>query len=386
MDKMKKTFIALLVITNTFLYAGTDMQNLNKDYYLYVGTYTDGNESEGIYLYKLNWVKGELTFINSFEANNPSFLATDYNEEFLFACNEINNFNEEKHGSVTSYRINKSNKSLTELNVVSSGGANPCYVSVDNKGKYVFTANYTGGNIGVIPINDDGSLDSLSYVAQHEGKGGNPERQSAPHAHSVKTNMKNNIVYAVDLGIDKVMIYNFDETRGKLNPAETLFVKLASGAGPRQIVEYPYGNFAYVINELNSTVTLLNKNIDNGSLHVVESYSTLPDNFSGDNFPADIRIHPNGKFLYASNRGHNSIVIYSINETDGKLKILGHQSTKGNWPRNFTIDPSGKFLLVANQHSNNVFVFEINIETGMLKDTGYSIDIPAPVCLLFLNN
>ncbi len=362
------------------------MQQLAKDYYLYIGTYTDGTDSKGIYLYQINWVTGELTYVDVYEANNPSFLATDRKEQYLFAANEISNFDENHTGSVTSFRINKNDKSLTELNAVSSGGAHPCYVSVDNNGKYVLAANYSGGNVGVIPINDDGSLSNDIHVAQHRGKGANPGRQSAPHAHSVKTNIRNTIVYAVDLGIDKVMIYNFHESSGKLTPADKPFVQLAPGAGPREIAEYPYGSFAYVVNELNSTVTLLNSDPDDGSLEGVESYNMLPEEFDGDNYPADIRIHPNGKFLYASNRGHNSIAIFSINESDGKLKLIGHQSTKGNWPRNFTIDPSGKFLLAANQKSNDVYVFEINNETGLLKYTGHSASIPAPVCLLFLRN
>jgi 6-phosphogluconolactonase len=244
-------------------------------------------------------------------------------------------------------------------------------------------ANYTGGSVAVLPVRPDGTLGMAIDVKQHEGSG-IKEQQKGPHAHCIILDRLERHAIAADLGIDKVMVYAFDRATGKLTPARQPWAELKAGAGPRHLTLHPSGRYLYVISELDSTMTAFRYNEFNGALVPIETVSTLPSDFSGTSYCADVHVSRSGKFLYGSNRGHDSIVVFEIDSRTGKLKLVEHVSTEGKWPRNFTLDPTGQFLLVANQRTDNVVTFSIDATTGRLKPTGGVEEIPAPVCLKFL--
>lgn len=356
-------------------------KDTQKDWLLYVGTYTNNNKSEGIYIYRMNSSTGELKPAGVAKGiSNPAFLAIDEKRKFLYAANESNEFLGKKGGGVTAFKIDRKTGELKKLNEVTSPGV-PCHVSVHPSGKAVLAANYGGGNVVIYSVKSDGSLSEASDVAQHTGKGGDPKRQNGPHAHSIMLDEKGKYAFVPDLGIDRVMIYEVSASKAKLKPNGFAVLKPASG--PRHFDFHPSGKFAYVINELNSTMTAFSYDKDKGALTELQTLTTLPADFKEPSYCADVHVHPSGKFLYGSNRGHNSIVIFSIDQS-GKLALVGHESTQGKWPRNFGIDPAGQFLLVANQQSDTVVTFRINQETGKLTATGQITEIPAPVCLKFI--
>jgi len=349
---------------------------------IYIGTYTSG-KSEGIYGYQFDPQSGALTRVNSIKSTNPSFLAIDRSKRYLYAVNEVGEYLGKPSGGVSAYVIERPNLNLRLLNEQATQGADPCYLSVDSKRKVLLVANYTGGNVAVLPIRPDGTLGMVMDVEQHEGSGPK-EQQKGPHAHCIMLDRNERYAFASDLGIDKVMIYRFDRATGKLTPAQQPYAELKSGAGPRHLTFHPNGKYLYVIDELDSTMTVFGYDERNGTLTHVDTVSTLPSDFSGTSYCADVHVSQSGKFLYGSNRGHNSIVVFEIDPRTGKLKLVQHISTAGDWPRNFTIDPSGAFLLVANQRSDNVVTFSIDPGTGQLKPTGHNESIPSPVCLRFL--
>ena len=342
---------------------------------LYVGTYTSG-KSEGIYTYRMDQMTGELKRVSSIKSENPSFLTIDPTKRFLYAVNENST------GSVSAFKIDSQTQQLSFLNQHSSEGADPCHLSVDQQRRCVLVANYTSGNVAVLPIRGDGSLDKAIDVEQHEGSGPR-EQQKGPHAHCIKLDRFNRHAFSADLGNDQVMIYRFNPASSKLEPAAQPSVRLHSGAGPRHLAWHPTGTFLYVINELDSSLTTFKYDSSRGTLTAFESVSTLPRDFSGTSYCADVHVSGSGRFVYGSNRGHNSIVVFAINPQTNRLQLVEHVSTEGKWPRNFTIDPSGRFLLVANQQTDNVVVYRIDAETGRLKTTNQT-DIPVPVCLQFL--
>jgi 6-phosphogluconolactonase len=348
---------------------------------LYVGTYTSGR-SEGIYTYLMDQKTGELKHVDSVKAINPSFLTIDRQRKCLYAVNEVANYGGESSGSVSSFSIDARTGKLDFLNQQSSGGADPCHLTVDRKRRFLLVANYTGGNLSVLPIRRDGSLESAVQLIQHEGAG-IKEQQKGPHAHCIMLDSTNRYALATDLGIDKVMIYRFNSNAGKLTPGKQPWAQLVPGAGPRHLTIHPNGRFAYVINELDSTMSVYGYDGVKGTLRPIETVSTLPDGFTGPSNCADLHLSPSGKFLYGSNRGHNSIVVFAVNARNGRLKLIEHVSTQGNWPRNFTIDPAGRFLLVANQRSDSVVTLRIDPTSGRLISTGLVAEIPSPVCLLF---
>jgi 6-phosphogluconolactonase len=348
---------------------------------LYVGTYTTTGKSEGIYVYLMDAYSGQLSRFGAFKSVNPSFLAIDRSRRFLYAVNEIGDFLGKPSGFVSAYAIDESGK-LRLLNEQATQGADPCYLSIDEKRRTLLVANYTGGNVSVLPIRSDGTLGMLTELKQHEGSGPK-EQQKGPHAHCIIFDRSQRHALAADLGIDKVMIYRFDRATGKLTPGKQPFADLQPGAGPRHLTFHPGGEYLYVINELDSTMAAFKYDERDGTLAHIDTISTLPSDFSGVSYCADVHVSSSGKFLYGSNRGHNSIVVFEIDERTGKLKLVEHVSTEGDWPRNFVIDPSGKLLLVANQRSNNVVVFSIDSDTGRLKPTGHVEEIPSPVCLKF---
>ena len=358
------------------------IKSLFKDVSLYVGTYTNNNRSEGIYLYRMNLASGKLERLSSTPGiSNPAFLAIDPSKRFLYAANESGEFLGKKGGGFTSFSIDQNTGALTKLNEVTTPGV-PCHLSAHPSGKAILGANYGGGNVVIYPVKKDGSLGEMSDVAQHTGKGVDPRRQEGPHAHCVMLDATGQFAFAPDLGIDKVMIYKVDAAKAKLKPNG--FAALKPGAGPRHFAFHPTYDFAYVISELNSTMTAFRYDKSKGALTELQTLSTLPEGYKQTSYCADVHVHPSGKFLYGSNRGHNSIVIFSIDERTGKLTLIGHESTRGNWPRNFGIDPTGQFLLVGNQNSNSIATFKIDGQTGKLSPYGNLLEIPAPVCLKFI--
>jgi len=358
------------------------IRSLVKDLLVYVGTYTNKNNSEGIYLYRMNLASGKLEKLSSTPGiSNPAFLAIDPAKRFLYAVNESGEFLGKKGGGLTAFAIDQNTGALNKLNEVTTPGV-PCHLSVHPTGKAVLAANYGGGNVVIYPVKKDGKLGEVSDVQQHTGKGADPRRQEGPHAHCVMLDAAGQYAFAPDLGIDKIMIYKVDAVKAKLKPNG--FATLNPGAGPRHFAFHPTYDFAYVISELNSTMTTFRYDKSKGALTELQTLSTLPEGYRNSSYCADVHVHPSGKFLYGSNRGHNSIVIYSIDDSTGRLTLIGHESTRGNWPRNFGIDPTGQFLLVGNQNSNSIATFKIDEQTGKLSPHGDLLEIPAPVCLKFI--
>lgn len=342
---------------------------------LFVGTYTSGR-SEGIYVYRMDQSSGSLQRVSAINSENPSFLALAPSKRFLYAVNET------ATGAVSAFKIDPTSHELTFLNQQPSEGADPCHLMVDSHRKCVLVANYTGGNVAVLPIQPDGSLSASTDVEQHQGTGPR-QQQKGPHAHCIKLDRANRYAYAADLGSDKIMIYRFLRAGAQLEPAPQPFAALHPGAGPRHLTLHPNSRYLYVINELDSSITTFRCNPVTGTLTAFESVSTLPRDFTGTSYCADIHVSRSGRFLYGSNRGHNSIVVFAIDPRNSRLNLVEHVSTEGKWPRNFTIDPSGRFLLVANQHTDNVVTYHINPQTGRLTPTGHTAEIPVPVCLQF---
>ena len=354
-----------------------------NNYRIYIGTYS-GDGSEGIYAHKLDMSTGALTQISSHgEIENPSFLDLSPDGRFLYAIGEVSETNGQPGGAVGAYSINQEDGSLKHINTESTVGPGPCHLSVDARGQYVLVANYGGGSVAVLPTKDDGALLKANDFIQHEGSSVNPDRQQEPHAHSIMIAPNNRYAYAPDLGMDKIMIYNLDLEKGKLQPNSQPYQSVEPGQGPRHFDFHPNNHYAYVINEIGNTIVSYNYNEDLGTLDPTGSVPTLPSNFTGTSHTADIHVHPNGNFLYGSNRGHDSLVVCAIDQSNGELEVIGHVATGGKNPRNFGIDPSGTFLLAANQDTGDIFTFKINPETGMLASTGEVAHVPRPVCIKF---
>jgi 6-phosphogluconolactonase len=359
----------------------------NEDKYLmYVGTYTqEGSNSKGIYVYRYDPGNAQLTSIGlAAQTINPSFLAVHPNHQFLYAVNEVGNYKGQKSGAVSAFAIDHASGKLTLLNQVASGGADPCYITVDKTGKFVLVANYTGGSISAFPILQDGSLGEASAFVQHTGHGTDPKRQEGPHAHSIDLSPDNRFAIVDDLGLDETLVYKFDSVKGSLTPNDPAFAKADPGAGPRHFALHPNGKFAYVINEMGDTVSVFSFEPANGVMHSVQTISTIPKGFTKQNDDAEIAIHPSGKFLYASNRGHDSIAVFAVDPDKGTLKLVEYASTKGQSPRHFEIDPTGSFLFAENEKSDNIVVFHIDTGTGRLKPTGKTLEVGQPVCVKFV--
>ncbi|MGA6988341.1 MAG: lactonase family protein [Terriglobales bacterium] len=358
-------------------------------YLLFVGTYTE-KESKGIYAYRFDAASDELTPLGvAAETSNPSFLAIDPSRRFLYAVNEVQNYKGASSGAVSAFAVNlgtdgRQTGILSLLNQVPSRGADPCYIAFDKSGEYALVANYTGGSVAVFPVQEDGHIGDPSAFVQHRGSSVNKERQEGPHAHWIETTPDNRFAIAVDLGLDELLVYHFDASKGSLTPNDPPYASVDPGAGPRHLAFHPNGKFAYVVNELQSTITAFSYDPGRGVLEKLKTVSTLPKGFSGSNDTAEIRVHPNGKVLFASNRGHDSIAVFSIDSRSGALTLVDHYPTQGKTPRNFEIDPSGKLLFVANQGSDNIVVFRIDSDNGRLTPTGQTLNVPSPVCLKFM--
>lgn len=349
--------------------------------YVFFGTYTNG-QSEGIYVCELNLDTGILTDSQFWcKADNPSYIAIDQKRHILYVANEVDEFMGKPGGAVSSYAIDQASGELIPLSQCSTLGAGPCHIALDSSGNYVFAANYVDGSVAVIACDRAGRLNVTDYVKFEGGGSKDPLRQDRSHPHSCNVDYENQFVLVPDLGSDRVYSYKFDSKNGKLSPGVIPFCEVVPGAGPRHWAFGLRDQFAYGINELNSTISTYGYDKRQGSIQAVQSVSTLPSDFAGENLGADIHLHPSGSFLYASNRGHDSLVIYSVDRHTGLLSYVDHQSTYGRTPRNFCIDPFGFFLLVANQDSDNIVVFRIDRDTGCLTKTGCVAEIPQPVCI-----
>jgi 6-phosphogluconolactonase len=315
---------------------------------------------------------------------NPSYLAFDSSRRFLYAVNELKTYENRPTGTVSAFAVDPKTGELEFLNKRMTHGTDPCHVLVDKKGKYVFVANFMSGSVCVLPVMEDGSLGEASDFIQHQGSGIDPFRQQGPHAHAVTLDETGRFAFVPDLGLDKVMTYRFDPKRGMLEPNDIPWVKMKPGAGPRHVAFHPNGKFAFLINELDSTLASLAYDGRRGAFKVLQIVPTLPEGYEGESTCADVQVSPGGAFAYGSNRGHDSIVIYRINQRTGRLTYVGHQLTEGKTPRSFGIDPSGRFLLAANQGSNTVVTFQIEPKTRKLLATGHAAQVPTPVCVKFL--
>ncbi|HEU4471017.1 MAG TPA: lactonase family protein [Flavisolibacter sp.] len=350
------------------------LQTSAQHNYLLTGTYTKGT-SKGIYVYDFSSKDGSSAPVDSVVSSNPSYLAVSPDQRFVYAVSETGN------GMVRAFAFN--NGRLTLLNEQPSNGDSPCYITVDKTGKWVIVGNYSSGSVAVLPVQEGGGLGKAVSVVQHSGKGPNAKRQEGPHVHATVLSPDNRYLFVPDLGIDKLMIYAFDEQTGKLEPAAQPSVQLEPGSGPRHFDFHPNRQFAYLLQELSGKITAFS--YANGKLSPVQTISLLPEGFDRSFTSADVHVSPDGRFLYASNRdASNTIAIFSIDRKTGKLSLAGHQSTLGQTPRNFNFDPSGNFLLVANQNSDEIVVFRIDRKTGLLSDSKKRIALGSPVCVKWI--
>ena len=388
---MKKIWLSLcssfLVLLSCISIFTISSSAADKGKYLfYVGTYTEeGSKSKGIYAYRYDAATATITPLGlAAETTNPSFVALHPNGHFLYAVNEVGKYKGPNSGGVSAFSIDHASGKLTFLNEVATRGADPCYITVDKTGKYVLVANYTGGSVAVFPVQADGKLGEATAFVQHTGKGTIPERQEGPHAHSIDLSADNRFAFVDDLGLDELLVYKFDEGKGTLTPNDPPFTKIDAGSGPRHFVLRPDGKFAYVISEMGHTVTVFSSDAASGKMQVLQTITPLPKDFRGRNDDAEIAVHPSGKFLYASNRGDDSIAIYAIDQSKGTLTQVGIVHTGGKEPRSFEIDPTGALLFAENEKSNNIVVFRIDAKTGNLTPTGQTFDVVEPVCVKFL--
>ena len=356
--------------------------NQDKEAFLLAGTYTTG-KSEGIYVFRYNSHKLEATPVfTATGIKNPSFLAISPNGKKVYAVSEMNGNG--NAGMVVAYDFDASNGSLRKLNEQPSGGDDPCYITVDKTNKWVIAGNYSSGTLAVLPIQANGSLGAPTTKISHSGSGPDKNRQEKPHVHATVLAPDNRFLFVPDLGTDKIMIYRFDDKKGTLQPAKQAFAATKPGSGPRHFCFHPSGKFAYILEELTGSVTVFRYDAAKGVLKTIQNISSVPNGFSGEAGSADLHISADGRFLYASNRGtSNTIAIYNVHPTDGKINLLAHQSTLGRRPRNFSIAPDGKQLIVANQDSDEMVIFLRNTETGMLTDSGKRISVPTPVCIIW---
>ncbi|HYI15270.1 MAG TPA: lactonase family protein [Thermomicrobiales bacterium] len=357
---------------------------------VYVGTYTGippepRGRGEGIYAFQMDLDDGALKPVSmNAGVPNPSFLAAHPDGRTLYAANETTTLDGQPGGAVSAFAIDRESGGLTFLNRQSSHGTDPCHVSIDRSGRTVMVANYTSGSIAVLPIGAGGRLGPASDVHQHRGSGPNPERQAGPHAHFITPDATDRFVLVADLGLDQVLIYRLDAERGTLTAHEPPAAELPPGSGPRHLAFNPSAPVIYVINELASTISSCTWDGEAGKLRVLDTITTLPDGFDGRSSCAEVRVAPSGRFVYGSNRGHDSIAIFAVDPGDGTLAPAGHVATQGANPRNVTIDPTGTFLLAANQDSDTIVTFRIDRDTGGLTATGHVTSVPSPVCVLVM--
>ena len=363
-----------------------------NDYFVYVGTYTTtpdvasgGKSGKGIYSFRWDTASGHLSSLGvAAESTNPSYLAVDPSRRHLYAVNEVADYGGAKAGGLSAFSLDRTNGKLIFLNEVQTRGEGPCYVALDQKGKYALVANYGSGSVATFPVLADGRVGDASAFVQHHGSSVNSERQTAPHAHMIAPSPGDRFVLAADLGTDELLVYRFDAPHGALAPNHPAFAKVSPGSGPRHFAFHPNGKWVYLVSEMKSTVTAFAWDAQQGALHEFQTIRTLPGDFTGKSTSAEIAVHPSGKFLYSSNRGHDSLAVFSIDQQRGSLSPVEYAPTQGRTPRNFAIDPSGKYLFAANQDSNNIVVLRINQDTGRLVPAGQVLSVPSPVAIVFV--
>jgi len=381
--EMTRSLLTLLVTTFAAIPMIASAQTNNK-YLVYVGTYSQRG-SQGIYVYRYDAGTGQMTPLGvAAQTKDPSFLVIHPNRKWLYAVNEGQTYKGQASGGVSAFAIDRATGKLAFLNEVASRGTDPCYIALDRTGKFALVANYSSGSVAVFPVLADGRLGEASAFDQHQGSGPNHARQEGPHAHWIDLSPDNRFALNADLGLDEILVYRFDAAKGSLTPNDPPFAKVDPGAGPRHIAFAPSGKFVYVISEIKATITSFSYDPKNGVLKKLEVVPTLPPDFKGENTSAEIVIHPNGRFLYVSNRGHDSIALFAIDPKSGRLTFVAYTPTQGKEPRNFEIDPSGTRLFVANQESDNIVEFQIDPKSGRLTPTGQEFKVSAPVCIRFM--
>ena len=367
-----------IILTLTALTLATLAQAAEKPYFVYFGTYTRGM-SKGVEVARFDASTGKLTKPETaVETPSPSFVTIHPNRKYLYAVGE------QSQGVVSAFKIDPASGKLTLLNTAPSRGNGPCHLNVDRTGKFLLLVNYGSGSAAVYSLKDDGGIGEPTGFQQHAGTGADSRRQAGPHAHSINLSADNRFAIVADLGQDKVFVYRFDASKGTILPNDPPAASVMPGGGPRHFAFHPKQKFAYVINEMASKVTAFQWNAAKGTLTEVQSISTLPADFKGSNSTAEVQVHPSGKFVFGSNRGHDSIAAFKVDRKNGKLTWIGNTPTKGKTPRNFGIDPSGKWLIAANQDTNNVVVFKIDTKRGKLTPTGQEYQVGAPVCVKFM--
>src|SRR6266478_269108 len=385
--KITRRVLAFLLVAATPLLPFSSTQTSEKassrgQFLAFVGTYTAKTNSKGIYSFHIDTATGQLSAIGvAAETPDPSWVAVHPSGKFLYAANEAG-----KTSTVSAFAIDVKTGKLTLLNQLPSLGEDPCYLSFDKTGKYVLVANYSSGTIAVFPILADGRLGEHTAMLKDQGATGpNKERQEGPHAHWIEVSSDNRFAFVADLGLDAILSYRFDASKGSLTPNKQSFLRpLTAGAGPRHATSSPGGGHFYVLSEINSTVTAFAYAPDHGVFGYLGGVPMLPAGFEGRNDAAEIAIHQSGKWLFASNRGHDSIAVFSIDPASGKLTAAGGFPTGGREPRHFALDPTGQYLLAENQLSGNIVGFRIDPATGKLTATGEVLQVPSPVCVAFL--
>lgn len=360
------------------------MSHSNHSYIAYIGTYTQG-ESEGIYAFELDTETGHLKEKGCLaKLENPSYLAIDRLNRYLYSVMETDNFNGTPSGAVAAYKIHPETGELAPINFSATRGKVPCHISTDRANKILFAANYRDGTVSSFPLQEDGSIGPVSEILRHEGCGPNKERQEKAHAHFVSLVPEEKYLCAVDLGIDKLMLYRYDSSTGRLTLDQDRSLSIRPGSGPRHMAFHPDSNFAYLVNELSSDIVVLKYSPRDFTFKEEQYISTLPEGYTGETTCAAIHVSPDGNYVYASNRGHDSIAIFRISKQTGKLEPIDYSPVLGNSPRDFSIDPTGKFLYAANQDSNTITSFSIDRESGKLQPLEQVISLPSPVCIKFI--
>lgn len=353
-------------------------------FWVYVGTHT-GPKSKGIYRFELDAATGKASNLElAGEMTSPSFLAIHPTGKFLYAVGEVDLADGKKGGGLAAFGLDPATGKLTKLNTQSSGGGGPCHIVLDKEGKTALVANYGGGSAASLPIGADGKLAEAASLMQHKGKSVDKGRQEAPHAHSINVDPGNKFAVVADLGLDQVLVYRLDPVRGTLTPNDPPYAAVAQGAGPRHFAFHPSSKYGYVINEMGNTVTVFDYDATKGVLTKKQDIGTLPKDFKGKSYTSEIVVHPSGKFLYGSNRGHDSIAFFSIDPKTGELTAVQNQPEGIKWPRNFAIDPTGQWLIVGNEQGNSIVFFRIDPETGKLTSTGEKLEVASPMCIRFL--
>ena len=375
--------LALVLASCAFSVVGNARQAARQKCIFYVGTYTD-HSSKGIYAFRFDSATGESTSLGlASESANPSFLAIASSGQFLYAINEISQFNGQPTGAVSAFAIQPKTAKLTLLNQVPSRGEGPAHIALDRSGKYALVSNYDSGSVAVFPLREDGRVGEATAFAQHKGSSVNKERQEGPHAHAAVFSPDNRFVIVADLGLDQLLVYRFDAATGALG-GDPQIVRAVPGAGPRHLVFDAAGRHLYVINEMQSTVVTYGYDAVNGTLSELQTVSALPKGFARTSEAAEIETHSSGNFIFASNRGDDSIAVFAVNAKDGTLTPVEIDSTGGKTPRNFVLDPTGVWLLAANQDSDDIVVFRVDPSTGHLTRSGPELHVPSPVCVRFV--